>query len=87
MRRGNSNLNQNISNFHSKDIETILENLKTTLNGLSSEEAEQRLKVYGKNIIEEGKKKSLFVLFLEQFKNVMVLLQSYQSFLARQQML
>ncbi|WP_271629219.1 calcium-translocating P-type ATPase, SERCA-type [Caldicellulosiruptor sp. DIB 104C] len=66
-------MNQNISNFHSKDIETILENLKTTLNGLSSEEAEQRLKVYGKNIIEEGKRKSLFVLFLEQFKNVMVL--------------
>jgi Ca2+-transporting ATPase len=50
-----------------------LENLKTSLNGLSYQEAEERLKAYGKNVIEEGKKKSIFALFLEQFKNVMVL--------------
>ncbi|BCS80201.1 calcium-translocating P-type ATPase, SERCA-type [Anaerocellum diazotrophicum] len=66
-------MNQNFSDFHSKTIKTILENLKTSLNGLSYQEAEERLKAYGKNIIEEGKKKSIFALFLEQFKNIMVL--------------
>jgi len=50
-------LNQNFSDFHSKTVETVLENLKTSLSGLSFEEAEERLKVYGKNIIEKGKKK------------------------------
>ncbi len=66
-------LNQNFSDFHSKTIKTVLENFKTSLSGLSYQEAEERLKVYGKNVIEEGKKKSIFALFLEQFKNVMVL--------------
>jgi len=66
-------LNLNFTEFYSKDIETTLENLKTSLNGLSYQEAEERLKVYGKNVIEEGKKKSIFALFMEQFKNVMVL--------------
>ncbi|AZT91607.1 calcium-translocating P-type ATPase, SERCA-type [Caldicellulosiruptor changbaiensis] len=60
-------------NFHSKSIEEVIENLKTSPNGLAFDEAEQRLKLYGKNIIEEGKKKSIFSLFVEQFKNVMVL--------------
>ncbi|ACM61433.1 Ca2+-transporting ATPase [Caldicellulosiruptor bescii] len=66
-------MNLNFTEFYSKDIETTLENLKTSLNGLSYQEAEERLKVYGKNVIEEGKKKSIFALFMEQFKNVMVL--------------
>ncbi|WPX08600.1 calcium-translocating P-type ATPase, SERCA-type [Anaerocellum danielii] len=66
-------MNQNFSDFHSKTIKTVLENFKTSLSGLSYQEAEERLKVYGKNVIEEGKKKSIFALFLEQFKNVMVL--------------
>lgn len=51
----------------------MIENLKTSPNGLTSDEAEQRLKLYEKNIIEEGKKKSILSLFMEQFKNVMVL--------------
>jgi len=51
----------------------VIENLKTSPNGLTSDEAEQRLKLYEKNIIEEGKKKSILSLFMEQFKNVMVL--------------
>jgi len=51
----------------------VIENLKTSPNGLTSDEAEQRLKLYEKNIIEEGKKKSILSFFVEQFKNVMVL--------------
>mgnify|MGYP003699999203 CR=1 FL=1 len=51
----------------------MIENLKTSPNGLTSDEAEQRLKLYEKNIIEEGKKKSILSFFVEQFKNVMVL--------------
>ncbi|MEZ0536828.1 calcium-translocating P-type ATPase, SERCA-type [Caldicellulosiruptoraceae bacterium PP1] len=66
-------MKQNINNFHSKNVENVLEDLKTSFYGLSLEEAEERIKVNGKNIIEQGRKKSLLVLFGEQFKNVMVL--------------
>lgn len=60
--------------MHSKKIDEIFENLKTNRDGLTSSEAELRLKENGKNILEKSKKKSLVVQFLEQFKNVMVII-------------
>lgn len=60
--------------MHSKKIDEIFENLKTNRDGLTSNEAELRLKENGKNILEKSKKKSLVVQFLEQFKNVMVII-------------
>jgi Ca2+-transporting ATPase len=56
-------------NFHSLKIEEVLKILETDFLGLGQEEAERRLKKYGKNILPEEKKSILFI-FLKQFKNV-----------------
>ena len=41
------------------------------MDGLTTKEAEQRLSKYGKNVLEQSKKKSPIKLFLGQFKDVM----------------
>lgn len=61
-------------NSHSQTIEELQKQLKTTPEGLSSIEAQNRLKEYGENRLKEAGKKSLLVKFLEQFKDVMVLI-------------
>lgn len=61
-------------NSHSQTIEELQKQLKTTLGGLSGAEARNRLEKYGENRLKEAKKKSLFIKFLEQFKDVMVLI-------------
>lgn len=60
---------------HSKDKRELLQELKADpLNGLSSQEAKKRLEEVGENKLAEKKKKSLFVRFLEQFKDVMIII-------------
>lgn len=57
---------------HSK--EDVVEELKTdSKNGLSVKEAEERLKKYGLNKLEEGKKTSFLMKFLKQFIEPMVI--------------
>lgn len=45
-----------------------------TLNGLNSKQVEENRKKYGENKLEGKKKKSIFVKFLSQFKDVMVII-------------
>ncbi|NBK93131.1 cation-translocating P-type ATPase [bacterium 1XD21-13] len=61
-------------NSHSQTIEELQLQLKTTPQGLTNSEAGKRLKEYGENRLKEARKKSLLVKFLEQFKDVMVLI-------------
>jgi len=56
------------SKYTTKNIEDVFEILKTSKNGLSEKEAENRLKVYGFNEIK-GKETNLFDTFLRQFKS------------------
>ncbi|MEG1359064.1 MAG: calcium-translocating P-type ATPase, PMCA-type [Clostridia bacterium] len=44
-----------------------------TQNGLSAQEAAKRMEQYGKNELKQGKKKSLWRMYFEQFKDVMVI--------------
>ena len=62
-------------NWFNKNVEEISQELKTDLkNGLSDEEVKKRQKEKGFNELEEKKKKSLLVKFLEQFKDFMIII-------------
>ncbi len=60
--------------FYNKNIEDIFEELNTSESGLSSKEAEIRILKYGKNELEEKKKKSWFFKFLSQFNDLMIII-------------
>ncbi len=42
--------------------------------GLTKEEVKKRKETYGENILEEGKRKHPFIIFLEQFKDLLVII-------------
>ena len=54
-------------------IDTVLEQQKTSLNGLDAAQATERLNQYGKNKLAEGKKKSLIIRLLGQLVDPMVI--------------
>lgn len=61
-------------NYYNNDIREVIQALKTTVNnGLDNIEAEHRLKSYGKNQLETHKGTSVFLKFLNQFKDFMVI--------------
>lgn len=59
-------------NFHLLPISEIQELLNTDKQGLNVEEAEERLKLHGKNELKEKGKTSGIILLLNQFKDVMI---------------
>ena len=61
-------------NYYLLPIKEIEQLLNTSKNGLNSTQAEERLKEFGKNELTEKKKKSVWILFLHQFKNVMIVI-------------
>ncbi len=58
---------------HQQNIHEVLDGLRSSLQGLSSEEAAGRLGEYGPNELTEKKKKTPFAMFLDQFKDFMIL--------------
>lgn len=56
------------------EIKEILEELATSKDGLSSEEARKRLSKYGENELVEEKKEGPLRLFLNQFMDVLIIL-------------
>ncbi|MFH0786199.1 MAG: cation-translocating P-type ATPase [Pseudomonadota bacterium] len=60
-------------NWHQKGVKEIIDDLETSLQGLSSEEAQRRLGRYGPNELTEKKKKTFLVMFFDQFKDFMIL--------------
>ncbi len=60
---------------HSKPIKELLEELSTdTDRGLSADEVSSRLTKYGANKLKEKKKKTTLQRFIDQFKDVMILI-------------
>mgnify|MGYP003372405848 CR=1 FL=1 len=61
-------------NWFNKNIDEIKDDFKTNIDyGLSNEQVEELRKKYGFNELKAKKKKSLFVKFLEQFKDFMII--------------
>jgi P-type Ca2+ transporter type 2C len=60
--------------WHTTDIEKILQELKTDPNGLSADDAARRLQEYGPNELAEKKKKPAWLMFLLQFKDLMIII-------------
>lgn len=56
------------------DKESVVENLKSGSQGLSSDEAKRRLSQYGYNELVERKKRTALQMFLEEFKDIFILL-------------
>lgn len=61
--------------YYSLETQKVLETLQTdSVNGLSSKEVASRQAQYGANVLKGKKKKGLFLKFLDQFKDVMILI-------------
>jgi P-type Mg2+ transporter len=61
-------------NYWSQPVDTILQQFNSNRNGLTSKEAEIRLKAQGENTIEEHKDTSMLMLFFSQFKNPIIII-------------
>ena len=68
--------------FWSYDLDDILKRLKTNKAGLSSKEAEERIDKYGQNIFEEKKSSSNLSIFINQFKNPIIMILIFAAILS-----
>ncbi|MBI2173622.1 MAG: cation-translocating P-type ATPase [Candidatus Omnitrophica bacterium] len=61
--------------WHSMEIDSLLGELDTDpQQGLAAEEARRRLETYGYNELKEAEKTSPFILFINQFKNTLIII-------------
>ena len=67
------------NNYYNKKVEELYKELDTNINGLTEEEASKRLEEYGENKLAERKKKSNFIIFLNQFNDLMIILLIFAS--------
>lgn len=62
-----------LSQWYSKTVQEITEELNTNIEtGLSSQEAENRLKQYGPNKFQEGEKTSIWKMLWEQINSILI---------------
>lgn len=62
------------SQWHAIEKGEVIRSLESSLEGLTAEEARQRLAEFGSNELKKHKKASLLQIFLNQFRNVFVLI-------------
>jgi Ca2+-transporting ATPase len=60
--------------WHAASIEEVLKELGVSREGLSSQEASERIEKYGFNEIKEVKRRTALQMFLDEFKDVFILL-------------
>ena len=63
-----------INMFYQKDSVQVLNDLDSNLTGLTQEEVTSRLKNYGRNVLKEKPKTPTWKLFLESFKDPLVII-------------
>jgi len=60
--------------FYNKEIKELEKELNTTIEGLTQKEAKTRIQKYGKNILPKKEKDSVLKIFINEFKDPIVLL-------------
>lgn len=60
--------------FYTQSKESVLEAVEASKKGLTTEQASQRLSEFGRNELDEGEKKTLIQKFLDQFKDLMIII-------------
>lgn len=60
--------------YYDQEINSVFEELGVSESGLSSQEAEERLKRYGENELEEKEKVSILRLFISQFTSILIVI-------------
>ncbi len=63
-----------MKNWYQQSREETLQNLGVTTDGLTSEKAKELLEKNGKNVLQEGKKKTVLQVFLSQFADLLVII-------------
>jgi len=58
--------------WHAQSLEIAFESLESSPSGISKEEAEQRLALYGENRLPEPQSRTLLMRFLYQFHNLLI---------------
>jgi Mg2+-importing ATPase len=71
-----------MTSFWNKISDVVLEELKSSREGLSSKEAKKRLAVFGLNRIKPKKSTNVFYLLWSQFKSPLVILLMFAAFLS-----
>lgn len=60
--------------WHAETVDALMRDLNLSRDGLSSQEAQERLKKYGFNELQETKKRTTLRMFLDEFKDIFILL-------------
>jgi Ca2+-transporting ATPase len=68
--------------FYTQSADDVFMRMDSSDQGLSDDEADKRLKAYGLNALDKGKKRSIIVKFLDQFKDLMIIILLVAAFLS-----
>ncbi|MCX6722544.1 MAG: cation-transporting P-type ATPase, partial [Candidatus Staskawiczbacteria bacterium] len=74
--------NNSLLSFSSIPLDELLKNLKTSPDGLSSNEVLNRQRIYGRNTLNIKKKSNTFFLLLSQFKSPIILILVFAAILS-----
>ena len=59
--------------FYSRPVDDLIKEFRTSYDGISTEQVERLQMKYGKNELESGRQKTYFGMFIEQFKDFMII--------------
>ena len=63
-----------MGNYYNQDFNDVRKEINGTTEALSSEQAKKNQEKYGFNELSEGKKKTVLQIFLEQYKDFLVII-------------
>ena len=73
---------RNISNAYQKNVNDVLKYYQSSVSGLNQELVSKNKNKYGSNKIQDTKRKSIIMVFLEQFCNLLVIVLIIASILS-----